>query len=654
MSDLAGIYQWHGTLAVSAAQLQKMQSALNWYHAAQSGLWHQDHCGLTQISTPFSAEDLHDQQPLSLPDADIHLVAVARLDHRDALCDALDLPARVCSETPDSALILKAYLRWGETCASRLRGDFAFALWDGKKQTLLCARDQRGVVPFFYHHAPGKRLSFATSMQGVLAAPGVPSQLDQQMLADRLTCNGGHEHHRTFFQDIHLLPPSHYLVASSQGLRIAPYWQHNPRQRVTFRRDEDYVDAFREVFFAAIHSRMRGLHPVGAHFSGGLDSSSVAAVAALQLKEQGVVLPTFTQVPSDHFHMKMPTGISADDRHLIDAFRQQHDNIASNLVNIDAMAPDSNLEQFFEWSHIPPLNPFNRLWLERIYQKAAQQGLGALLTGESGNRTVSLSGKATRIDRLIRQGHWLTLWRELTLHARITGQSPMRLIASHLHRWTPLGSLLHQDEFQQRDWRSYSLIHPAFAERMKVDVRLEEIRQQGLQSPEVLLQRMEQRLRYARNQTPLYAHAYGNAFGVRSLDPTGDLDVVEFCLSVPVEQHFHQGWDRALIRRAMDPYLPAQIIWRTDRGRQAADWMLCLDKARTTIADDLEAMSASALAAEVLDVPAMIATLKSWRSGSAVYQNPAMLFHTRLMRAWLVGRFILWSERRRSVMAAAA
>ena len=109
-----------------------------------------------------------------------------RLDHREDLWAALDVPPTEHGVS-DPELVLRAYEKWGTECASRLNGEFAFALWDRRKRELFCARDAFGARDFFYH-VDARRLVFASAIRGVLAVPGVPT-LAQAGLAT-LACVG--------------------------------------------------------------------------------------------------------------------------------------------------------------------------------------------------------------------------------------------------------------------------------------------------------------------------------------------------------------------------------------------------------------------------------------------------------------------------------
>lgn len=639
MTDIAATVQWQAGAAVSSALLAGMTQAMNPGHRCATAQWHDAACGLAQVSRPFTAQEQSEVQPLLHVDTGIRLIATARLDNRAALCERLAIPVAEGNTLSDAALILRAYLCWGEDCAACLLGDFAFVVWDGARRRLFCARDQRGEVPLFWYYEERRRLAVATAAGALLSLPGVDANLNLQMLADRMSVNAGYDCTQTFFSSIRMLPAGHCLLASDQGVRVRAYWQWEPERRIHFARDDEYVEAFREIFFQAVESRMSGFRPVGAQLSGGLDSSSVVAVAARRLARDARRLETFTQVPVAHYQTN-PGGASDDDRHLVELMQQRQPNIDTRWVSSGDQDLDAGLDEFFALAHLPPLNAFNRLWIDRIAGQCAEKGLGAVLTGVAGNLTVSCSVMSLRLEELVRQHHWIRWWRETQQAARVRRRPHWRLLASEMAGhwpWSRNSTLDGSDVFMNAD----------FASRMNVAERIRN-------SPADFAARRLQRLLSTQNQIPVFNYASLRRWGVRTLDPTNDLRVVEFCLALPYEQQFHQGWDRAIIRRAMDPYLPAEVIWRRNRGRQAADWMLTLDRSLEQVMADLGRMRQSALASEVLNVPLMQERLQQWHRGDQVYRNHARDYQLGLTRAWLVGRFILWFESQSVRMAAAA
>ena len=176
------------------------------------------------------------------------VAADARLDDRDALCGALGVPPAARGGLADGDLILRAWRRWGRDCPNHLLGDYAFAVWDAAKRTLFCARDHVGARPFYYAWTPSGFV-FAGAVEGVLAAPGVSGELDEESVAEHLTGIALLTTTRTFFKAVRKLPPGHTLTVDCDSLRQGAsslrsparperYWrpEHAPRARGGLRR----------------------------------------------------------------------------------------------------------------------------------------------------------------------------------------------------------------------------------------------------------------------------------------------------------------------------------------------------------------------------------------------------------------------------------
>ncbi len=186
---------------------------------------------------------------------------------------------------PDSRLILLAYQKWGEATPEHLLGDFAFAIWDARLRRLFCARDIFGVMPFHYH-ATQTGFCFATDVRGMLAFEGIEPVLDIATLAGYMSQNPTVHLARSFYAQVAKLPPAHALSVGQDGLKQWQYWHPEHARAVRLPSDAAYADALRELLTKAVECRVRSSYPVGAHISGGLDSSSVAVLAARALRAQ--------------------------------------------------------------------------------------------------------------------------------------------------------------------------------------------------------------------------------------------------------------------------------------------------------------------------------------------------------------------------------
>jgi asparagine synthase (glutamine-hydrolysing) len=219
------------------------------------------------------------------------IVADARLDGRSGLINKFDPQDRdALRSVSDPELILHCYRRWGDDCLTRLAGDFAFAIWDGPRQRLLCARDQFGVKPFFFS-GDGRALIFSNTLECVRAHPGVCSALNELGLADFLLFGYIKEASATAFKAIKRLPAGHALVFEAGDLKVRRYWMLQWAEPVRHRKSSECVEGFLEVLQQAVADRV-SLPQTGVLMSGGLDSTSIAALSrttSTQVKAFSVV-----------------------------------------------------------------------------------------------------------------------------------------------------------------------------------------------------------------------------------------------------------------------------------------------------------------------------------------------------------------------------
>jgi asparagine synthase (glutamine-hydrolysing) len=285
MSAVFGIFQRRGP-ALVREQLDAGLCALAVYGPEGQARWADTVVGLGYQWTTRTAESARESLPWHDPAANLAITADARLDDREGLAARLDVSPVELALAPDSQLILRAYQKWGHDCPAYLLGDFAFAIWDVGAKTLFCARDHMGVRPLYYHLSPA-RFVFATDIVGLLAVPGVSSGLDEPYVASHLLYKFYVHPERTFYDAARKLPPGHTMAIGPDTTRLARYWRPERARDVRFRAEADYVDAFREIYARAVRDRLRAVHPIGVHLSGGLDSSSVAVMAARELGRPG-------------------------------------------------------------------------------------------------------------------------------------------------------------------------------------------------------------------------------------------------------------------------------------------------------------------------------------------------------------------------------
>src|SRR2546430_8718166 len=189
----------------------------------------------------------------------------------------------------DTEVLLRGYREWEDSILARLRGMFAFAIWDEPRRQLFLARDRLGIKPLFYAQVPNG-LVFASEIKALFAHPSLAVQLDPAAVDDYLAL-GYVPSPRTIFRGVHALPPAHWLRWRAGGLEPGRDWRAYLPRPVLSGREDDLVDELDARLNDAVRSHLLADVPVGVFLSGGIDSSLVAAIAQRHRAEP---LHTFT------------------------------------------------------------------------------------------------------------------------------------------------------------------------------------------------------------------------------------------------------------------------------------------------------------------------------------------------------------------------
>ena len=207
-----------------------------------------------------------------------------RLDDRESLQKHLAGTDREVDATSEE-LLLRAWANWGEKSLEHVIGDFSFALWDAKEESLWCARDFVGPRPFYYAHARGV-FCFSNTMEILRSVPEVSGDLDEAFLGDFLTLGWNAELTRTVYRDIRRVAPGHVLKFSKAGVETRRFRTLPIAEPLQWDHAEDYLEAYRDVLKSAVRDRLPD-HSTALYLSGGLDSSTVCAVAAQFAGQRG-------------------------------------------------------------------------------------------------------------------------------------------------------------------------------------------------------------------------------------------------------------------------------------------------------------------------------------------------------------------------------
>ena len=224
------------------------------------------------------------QQPISNEDGTLWIVYNGEVFNYLELKDELERKGHRFHTESDTEVVVHLYEEYGKECLNRLNGQFAFAIWDSKRKSLFLARDRIGIRPLFFTIAGGAMI-FASEIKAILADKRVTPELDPVALGQVFTFWSAISPN-TIFKNIREIPAGHYLVAEREHFIIERYWQldFSPEfpnsYSVSAKADllHAKLEEFRALLIDATRIRLRADVPVGAYLSGGLDSSTTAAI----------------------------------------------------------------------------------------------------------------------------------------------------------------------------------------------------------------------------------------------------------------------------------------------------------------------------------------------------------------------------------------
>jgi asparagine synthase (glutamine-hydrolysing) len=555
----------------------------------------------------LTPEDLHEQQPLFLADRFV-LLFDGRIDNRSELGDIIKVPTNDLSSIPDSMIALRLFDRSGECAFERIVGVFAIIIMDLQTGRILCARDHMGLRVLHYHRS-ARRFAVSTVPEALFALSWVPRILNKEKLADTLVWRGRNGE-TTNFKEIFRVLPGHTIAVSGTAFSKHRFWDPEGIADIRLRSDHEYVDAFKERLDQAVNASLRSFRTPCAMITGGLDSSSIAVIAADMLAAKGQVLNTFTAVPENGFARAELRGRYFDETPYVRQIAEFNRNIFPHFITQSKDPICDKIAQVIRISGLPG-GTLNCLWATEMFAAARSAGHNVMLGGDMGNVTMSYHGLGL-FTELVLRGRWLRLCAEIRSSAdrwrdRIRNQIIAPFIPAPLFRrykqWRRGG---------RPPWHDFSLICPEFAAQSGVIDRAAR-EHLPFDAPPV---RDWRRVRINDFQdycetADWFAKVRAN-FRVDIRTPAFDRRLVEFCIGIPQDQYFRKGRDRWLIRRAMRGRLPDSIRTNKKGGAQAADWYPRLTRERHHIMDEVKRLAKNADVASMLDMKRLATILDNW------------------------------------------
>lgn len=495
-------------------------------------------------------ESFFEQLPASTQDKRLTITFHGRIDNREELASLLkwSFPLK---ETPDSSLVLAAYRKWQKECAARILGDFTFVIWDSFEKQLYCARDPMGIKPFYYYQS-NDLFAFASEMKGLLSLGQIPKDINANRIVDFLS-GVTTDRSSTFYNNISRLEPGSFIVLDYHKSQRYQYHEFTPG-RIECKTDEEYEEAFRDIFTNAVKCRLRSNGTIGSFLSGGLDSSSICCVAARELaKEKEASLHTFSGI-FNSLH-------SCDEREYFQHVLNKY-SLTPHYVIADELKSAPLFDELIAILDEPFLAP-HVFMIYALLLQIKDLGIQVVLDGHDGDSAISY-GNGLYFE-LAASGNILALWK-LLRSERVTDSRPLTRRLYNIYK-----QLIKQSHPLLRQRNESRILHSVLKAVAPEFRNSLETRQRILNyTKQIPMPGLPEKIGHFRTITqPIQSSALEwlehifMTHGVTPRYPFFDRRLIEFCLALPASQKLRSGMRRSILRRAMATIVPHEILQRT-------------------------------------------------------------------------------------------
>ncbi|RBP88296.1 asparagine synthase (glutamine-hydrolysing) [Cytobacillus firmus] len=646
MSAILGTYHFKDD-SNHIEDCNKMMNYLESFPYDDKGVWQSERLFFGCHNQWISPESVGGHLPSYDSEHQLVITSDAIIDNRNDLFERLQVSYSERKSISDSKLILLAYLKWGKDSPKYLIGDFAFMIWDERKQLLFGARDFSGSRTLYYYNDPS-RFVFCTIIEPMFRLPYIRKRINEEWLAEFLvipTMVESTDIHKTVYKNINQLPPAHTIIIDKDKIALERYWNLGSLNTLKLKSDSEYEEAFRDVFNIAVSEKLRTHGKVGSHLSGGLDSGTVVSFASKALKNENKQLYTYSYIPEDDFTDWTPNYYLADERVFIKETVNHVGNIKDHYLNFQGKNPLLEVDDFLALMEMPYKFFENAFWLKGINETAHSQGVKVLLNGSRGNHSISWGSWRLTIDyyaSLLKKLKLLQLNQELNSYCRIfrTGKKTMLPIVAK-NAFPRASRMFVRNGVSDYCFPSY--INEDFAVKTNVYDRLQQ-REAYISGDfkgdlnQYRKEHYDQLYYWIKSGTATTKLSL--RYSLWDRDPTNDLRVINFCLSLPEEQYVKNGMERSFLRRATKNFLPEKVrLNHNIRGIQGADAIHRMSSKWSCFVDELIHIKKDSMMSEILNLEVVnkaIENIKGQPDPNYVWTDDFKL----LTRSLIVSRFL--------------
>ena len=465
------------------------------------------------------------------------------------LRDALKAAGRVFATQSDTEVLLQAYMQWGEQMFERLNGFFAFALYDVQRQQVLLGRDRIGKA-HLYLAQKAESVHWASEIKALIQAGQVDTRaVDVGSVADFLIYSR-RDRAGTFWQEVMDFPPGHYAwVGLDCKVEPVRYWALPTARKTTQDLSlEEAATGLRELLMDALALRLRADVPIGFELSGGMDSSALVGLAAGAM---GRKIRTYT-IKFNEAH--------SDEEPYARAVAQRYPDLIDYTVIRPPQDEFWQAANRFVWEQEEPFHAPNLHTSQAMQRLIKQHGAHVVITGAAGDEMLAgYAGDYTGpfLRHLLGKGDLAGFWHALNANTEIT---PLQSLKGLL--WDALWSQEQRAIMGKRKMGEYGLLQSVLTPGvLAAPIKgMSDAAENSFHGRTVA--NMTHRLMNYWMRSGMKS-AYGIPIEPRA--PFLDFRVVEYCTTLPPEYLIHDGWHKYVLRKAVEPFLPAEVVWRRSK-----------------------------------------------------------------------------------------
>jgi asparagine synthase (glutamine-hydrolysing) len=543
---------------VSRAVLEAMRDVITHRGPDEEGIFIDRNVGLGHRR--LSIVDVSSgQQPMTNEDSTLHITYNGEIYNHADYREFLESSGHVYKTHCDTETILHLYEEYGPACVDHLRGMFAFAIWDQRKQELFIARDRLGVKPLYYVHTDDGSLYFGSEIKTLLEARAVKPEINYAVLSDYLA-NHAPSGEETLFAGVKRLLPGHILIWRDGDVSIRRYWDVDFSKDDEVRDDKTYIQQWSELFRESVRLRLMADVPLGMFLSGGIDSSAIAAVMSGMVSEP---IKTFSVAFAEREANELEYA-----RLIADAYKTNHHEIVVTPEQFFAALPQ------LVWHEDEPLAHPSSVALYFV-SKLASEHVKVVLTGEGSDELLAGYG---RYRRTIWNLAWGRRYNKVaptvarnTIRKQIermpSGRIRQKLMRTFLVLSPDLESIYFDNFAVFPSPMQQHMFTRETSDRIRIDPYVE-LRELLAHTKDLSLL---DGLLYADIKTYLHEllmkqDQMSMATSVESRVPFLDHKLVEFTAMMPETMKLRGGTTKYVLRESMKGVLPEQILSRSKMG----------------------------------------------------------------------------------------